>query len=123
MSASSPSVGSRVRELQEYISSGRIIDAMHEFYDPNVEMQENRNPPTRGLEANLRREEEFLAKVKVWKGYTVRSLSVGDDTSAVESVIEFIAQDDSPVKLEQVSIQRWKNGRIVSERFYYDSAS
>jgi hypothetical protein len=114
---------SRVNELQEWIKGGRIIDAMNEFYAPDAAMQENAKPPTVGLGANIEREKQFLSSVKTWKGYTVRSLAADEraGTALVESVIEFINQQDQSVHMEQVSAQRWKNGKIVHERFYYDT--
>lgn len=112
----------RVNALQEYIKTGRVLEAMTEFYSPDVAMQENANPPTVGLVPNIEREKQFLAQVKVWKGYTVKSLAASGDTALVESVIEFTNQQDQPVRLEQVAAQRWKNGKIVHERFYYDAS-
>lgn len=112
----------RITALQEYIKTGRILEAMTEFYSPEVAMQENANPPTAGLAANIEREKQFLAQVKVWKGYTVKSLAAAGDTAFVESVIEFTNQQDQPVRLEQVSVTRWKNGKIAHERFYYDAS-
>ncbi len=119
---SNPSVRRRADELVQYINQGRVIDAMYEFYAPDTQMQENRNPPTVGLEANVEREKQFLAGVKEWKGFTVKALAAEGDTSFIESVIEFIATDGSPVRMEQVSVARWRDGKIVHERFYYDSA-
>jgi hypothetical protein len=118
-----PTIASRVVDLQEYIGGGRILEAMNEFYAENVSMQENTDDPIVGRAKNIEREREFLANVKEFKGYTVVSLSVGPETSAVESVLEFIDVDDKPVRLEQVAIQKWQGDRIVSERFYYDPAS
>lgn len=118
------SLRQRVESLQDYIKSGRIIEAMNEFYAPDVEMQENTNPPTSGLAANIEREKQFLAQVKVWKGYTVRTLAADETagSAVVESVIEFVNHQDQPVRLEQVGVQRWKNGKIQHERFYYDAS-
>lgn len=112
----------RATALQEYIKSGRILDAMTEFYAQDVAMQENANPPTIGLAANIDREKQFLAQVKAWKGYTVKSLAAAGDTALVESVIEFTNQQDQPMRLEQVAAQRWRNGKVVHERFYYDAS-
>jgi len=112
----------RVRELQKYIATGRILDAMAEFYDENCAMQENANPPVVGRAANIEREKQFLAQVKTFKVYEVKSLAVADDTAFVESVLEYVDQADRPVRLEQVSVSRWRNGKILHERFYYDSA-
>ena len=118
----SQNVRQRVDQLVQYINQGRIIDAMYEFYAPDAQMQENRNPPAVGLEANVEREKQFLAGVKEWKGFTVKALAAEGDVSFIESVIEFTATDGSPVRLEQVSVARWRDGKIVHERFYYDSA-
>jgi len=117
-----PTIAKRVVELQEFISSGRILEAMDEFYAENVSMQENAGEPIVGRAKNIEREKQFLANIKDFKGYTVVSLSVGPETSAVESVMEFIDVNDRPVRLEQVAIQSWENDRIVSERFYYDAS-
>ncbi len=122
MSSRTVSISERVHDLQEYIRQGRILDAMNEFYDANVTMQENSNPPTIGLEANIEREKQFIAGVKEWLSYDVRSISVSADTAAVESGMEFISVDGKKVVVSQVAIQHWRNGKIVSERFYYNAA-
>jgi hypothetical protein len=112
----------RVEDLQNYIATGRILDAMNEFYSADVVMQENAKPGTAGLAANIEREKQFLAYVKTWVGYTVKSVSIGKDTAAVESVIEFVGTDGKDVRIEQVSVTKWVNGKIVHERFYYDAS-
>lgn len=114
----------RVEDLQNYIRTGRILEAMSEFYAPNVSMQENNAAPVVGLDTNIEREKKFLANVKQFLGYEVRSLSLGTDasgtpTAAVESTLRFIAQDNTPVTLNQVSLTRWQNNKITAERFYY----
>jgi hypothetical protein len=116
-------VRDRVVSLVEYIKTGRILDAMTEFYSTDTQMQENANPPTKGLEANIEREKQFLAQVKVWKGFEVKGLAVENDVAFMESTIDFVNQQDKPVHMEQVSVTRWKDGKIVHERFYYDSAA
>ena len=116
-------VSNRVNSLVEYIKSGRILDAMTEFYSTDTQMQENANPPTKGLAANIEREKQFLAQVKVWKDFEVKALAVEGDTAFMESTIDFIAQNDQPMHMEQVSVTKWKDGKIVHERFYYDSAA
>ena len=116
------SIAQRVEDLQEYIKTGRIMEAMTEFYAPNVSMQENSDPPTVGLAFNIEREKQFMAQVKTWVGYEVRSVSVGKDCSAVESAVDFVNQQDQKIHMEQVAIERWRDGKIVSERFYYNTA-
>ncbi len=39
----------RLNDLFGYIRQGKIIEAMSEFYDKETVMQDNANPPTKGL--------------------------------------------------------------------------
>ncbi|MEP7153506.1 MAG: SnoaL-like domain-containing protein, partial [Nitrospira sp.] len=103
------------------IQQGKIMEAMNEFYDTDTVMQDNANPPTKGLAANIEREKQFLSGVKEWKGFQVVASGVGDNATFYECVMEFIATNGQPVRLEQVSAAKWKNGKIVHERFYYDT--
>jgi hypothetical protein len=44
----------RLNNLFDYIRQGKIVDAMSEFYDKDTVMQDNANPSTKGLTANIR---------------------------------------------------------------------
>ncbi len=112
----------RLRDLHRYIREGRILEAMNEFYAEDVAMQENANLPTVGLKANIEREKQFLSNVKEWKGFEVKGVGGGGDVTFYEAVFDFVTTDNKPAHLEQVSVARWRNGKIVHERFYYDTA-
>ena len=45
----------RLNDLFGYIRQGKIIEAMSEFYEKDTVMQDNANPPTKGLAANIER--------------------------------------------------------------------
>lgn len=110
----------RLNDLFDHIRQGKIIEAMNEFYDKGTVMQDNANPPTKGLAANIEREKQFMNGVKEWKGFHV-SASGGGDVTFYEAALDFIATNGQPVHMEQVSVAKWKNGKIVNERFYYDT--
>ena len=112
----------RLQDLHNHIRQGKIIEAMNEFYDTDTVMQDNANPPTKGLAANIEREKQFLNWVKEWKGFTVTATGAGDNVTFYEAVVDFVTTDGQPMHLEQVSVAKWKNGKIVQERFYYDTA-
>ncbi len=111
----------RLNDLFDYIRQGKIIDAMSEFYDKDTVMQDNANPPTKGLAANIEREKQFLSGVKEWKGFNVTASGVGDNVTFYESTMDFIATNGQPVHLDQVAVSKWQNGTIAHERFYYDT--
>ena len=111
----------RLNDLFGYIRQGKIIEAMNEFYDKDTVMQDNANPPTKGLGANIEREKQFLSGVKEWKGFEVKASSSGDNVTFYECTLDFIATNGQPVHMEQVSVAKWRNGKIIHERFYYDT--
>ncbi len=120
---STPNLQQRLQDLLNHIRQGKIIEAMNEFYDKDTTMQENANPPTVGLAANIEREKQWLSGVKEVKGFDVKATGVGDNATFYECTLDFIATNGTPVHLEQVSVAKWKNGKIVHERFYYDTGN
>ncbi len=113
----------RLNDLFGYIRQGKIIEAMSEFYEKDTVMQDNANPHTKGLAANNEREKQFMSGVKEWKGFIVTTSGVGDNVTFYESTSDFVTTGGVPVHLEQVSVAKWKNGKIVHERFYYDTGA
>jgi ketosteroid isomerase-like protein len=111
----------RLNDLLGYIRQGKIIEAVTEFYDKDVAMQENANPPTIGQAANIEREKQFMSGVKEWKGFNVTASAVEDNVTFYECNMDFVATSGQPVHMEQVVVAKWKNGKIIHERFYYDT--
>src|SRR5262245_39421928 len=111
----------RLNDLFSYIRQGKIIEAMNEFYDKDIVMQDNANPPTVGQAANVEREKQFMSGVREWKGFNVTASAVGDNVTFYECALDFIATSGQSVHMEQVSVAKWRNGKIVHERFYYDT--
>ena len=113
----------RLNDLFGYIRQGKIIEAMNEFYDKDIVMQENANPPTKGLGPNIEREKQAISGVKELNGFTVTASGVGDNVTFYESTSDFVTTSGVPGHVEQVSVSKWKNGKIVHERCYYDTGT
>src|SRR3954466_1124583 len=98
----------RVAELVSYIQSGRIHDAMLEFYADDVTMQENNSPPTVGLPANVEREKQFVASVKEWKSLNVETVAIDAkrNRSVVQSTAAFVNQQGQHIQMDQVAVQQ-----------------
>ena len=113
----------RAKALVEYVTAGRILDALQEFYAPDVVMQDNNNPPCVGKDANLEREKGFLAYVKEIHQLEATAVVASGDQAAIHYIFDFTGIDGKRMRLDQVALQTWKDGFIVNERFLYDSAS
>jgi len=110
----------RVHELNEWIGQGRILDAMEEFYADDVVMTEPYHT-TEGKVANIEREKAFLASVEEWKNFDVKATAVEGDVSLSEQVMDWTTTDGQEMHVEQIAVARWRDGRIVHERFYYST--
>ena len=110
----------RIHELLDYVRNGRIMDAMKEFYAQDVVMQEPMYGKTVGLEANLQREQKFVDSVKAFKSFETPAIAVGDGVSLYENAMDWTDVNDNDIHIEQVAVQKWKDGKIVHERFYYN---
>ena len=111
----------RLEDLFSYIREGRILDAINEFYSKDAVMQENNLPPTVGREANFEREKQFLSTVKEWQRFDVTAKGVGEDVTFYETVMDWVTTDGTPVHVEQVVVAKWRDGKIIHERYYHNS--
>ena len=109
----------RIHDLLDYVRNGRIMDAMQEFYADDVLMEEPAYGTTAGLAANLEREQKFVDSVKEFKNFEVKNLTTSENAAMYENVMDWVDVNGQEIHVEQVSVQDWKDGKIVRERFYY----
>lgn len=110
-----------LQELNNMVLSGKALDAFEKFYHEDISMQENGNPPTVSKEANRQREIEFFGNVTEFRGAQVKGVGVGDDISFVIWNYDYTHKDWGDRNYSQVSIQQWKDGKIVEEKFIYSN--
>lgn len=109
----------KIRNLNDLILSGKAMDGFELYYDDEVVMQENETPPTVGKEANRQRELEFFGSITDFRGAKVLHLATGEDVSYVTWHFDYTHKDWGVRNYTQVSVQHWKNGKIVKEQFFY----
>jgi hypothetical protein len=117
------SITERVHNLVAYVEQGRIIEAIEEFYDDGVVMQENLNPPTVGKAANLERERTFVASIAQVHENRAGGVFVEGNRVVIHWTFEFSGIDGKRLRFDQVALQVWDGDRIISERFIYDPAT
>jgi ketosteroid isomerase-like protein len=103
------------------ILEGRALEAFEKYYAEDVSMQENELPPTIGKAGNREREKEFFSNLVELRGADVKAVAVGDDVTMVEWFFDYTHKEWGRRTYHQVAVQRWKDGKIVHERFYYAS--
>jgi ketosteroid isomerase-like protein len=106
-------------DIKTLTLQGKALEAFEKYYGDDVVMQENENPPTIGKAANREREQDFFSKVTEFRGAELKAVAFGDDVIFSEWLLDYTHQDWGSRTYHQVSVQRWQNGKVVHERFYY----
>lgn len=107
------------RQLDDMLASGNILDAFEKFYADDVVMQENDDAPTAGKDANRAREIAFVESIESYHGGNLIGTATTGDVSYSEWFTDMTLEGYGRVQRTQVAKRRWKDGKIVSERFYY----
>lgn len=107
-----------IEDLNQMVLRGEALEAFEKHYAEDIVMQEDNMEPVRGKAENRAREIEFFGKVTEFRGAEVKSVAVGTDVTMVEWHFDYTHADWGEMTYDQVAVQRWRDGKIVSERFY-----
>jgi hypothetical protein len=110
-----------VDELNQMILEGKILDAFEKFYAEDVVMQDNDYPQRVGKAVNRQAEEAFVGGLTEFRGAKVINTLISDGIAVVEWWFDYTHKDYGVRAYTQVAVQRWKNGQIVEEKFYYNN--
>ncbi len=110
-----------VDALNQKILEGKILEAFEEYYADDVVMQDNDYPARVGKEVNRQYEEAFVNGLTEFRGAKVVNTIISDGIAVVEWWMDFTHKDYGVRNYTQVAVQRWKNGKIVEEKFYYNN--
>jgi hypothetical protein len=111
----------REDELNQLIVTGRgFPEGFDKFYADDVVMVEATGDEFNGKEINRKREAEFMGTIAEFHGAQLVGSAAGDDVSFSEWQFEFTFKSGQRVKMEQISRRRWRDGKIIHERFYYN---
>ena len=110
-----------VDQLNQMILEGKILDAFDKFYADDVVMQDNNYPAREGKALNRQYEEAFVGGLTEFRGAKVISTLISDDLAVTEWWFDYTHKDYGTRNYRQLAVQRWKNGKIVEEKFYYNN--
>lgn len=110
-----------VDQLNSMILEGKVLEAFEKFYSDDVVMQDNDYPARIGKDVNRQHEEAFVGGLTEFRGAKVLNSIVSDDLAVTEWWMDYTHKDFGTRNYTQLAVQRWKNGKIVEEKFYYNN--
>lgn len=110
-----------VKELNDMILQGKMMEAFEKFYADEVVMQENSEEPRVGKDVNREFEKKFMENIEKFHGANVNSVAFSDngETAMSQWDMDVTFKGTQRKKTSQVAVQKWKDGKIVNERFFY----
>lgn len=108
-----------VKQLTDLVAEFRFDEAFDRFYSTDIVSCENENPPILGLNSYREAGRKYLASISNQKAELL-SMIISDGISVTEWRYVFDHKEWGHWDKVQVSVQRWKAGRIIHERHYYN---
>lgn len=112
----------QVRSFVELVTTGRTVEAIEKFYAEDATVFENRELARAGRSECAAEERRMLASQPELPRIRAVHVAVNeaDGVAFIEWLIRFTSPKGRPMRLEEVAVQKWENGLIVEERFYYE---
>jgi hypothetical protein len=108
-----------LNHLNDLVINGKLMEAFETYYHDDVSMQENENSPVVGKASNRERELQFLNNIVEFRKASVKNKAVGDNVSFVVWEYDYTHREWGVRNYAQVSVQHWKDGKIIREQFFY----
>jgi ketosteroid isomerase-like protein len=116
------SIKPQVLDLIRLVETGQMLEAITKYYGADVAMQENTSPPTVGFAENYAREAAFFGSLAAAK-FTLVSVVTEGNRAVINWVFDYTTADGQRYRMDEIAIQTWRDGKIVHERFVYDTAT
>ncbi len=112
-------VQNNVQAVIDGILAGKLLETFDAYYADDVVMSENKKEERVGKVANREYELKFLENIQEFHGAKVGRVIVDGDHASVEWTFDITFKGGTRVTMEQVTVQTWKDGKIIREDFYH----
>ncbi|AMP06025.1 nuclear transport factor 2 family protein [Collimonas pratensis] len=110
----------RVESFIKLVVQGKYVEAIEEFYTEDASMQENQEPPRKGMPLLVAGEEKALSAVKEIRTLAAKSFLIDGDRVAINWLFEIELPDGRSFRQDEIAYQVWRGDKIAEEQFYYD---
>lgn len=111
-------IRARESELNAMTAKGEILDALAAYYADDCVFEEGDGSRRIGREAQHHHLAGFFATLKQMNAAILHAQATGSGVSMSEWTFDMTGADGAPIVWNEVLVRRWKDGRVISERFY-----
>lgn len=107
-----------VVEFNSLIKSYSFLEALHKFYHLDVISADNSNPSIVGLSNLIKETEHFIENAQI-EFIVLRSITVEENLTVSNWHYKFTHKTFGLIDTNQISVQRWRDGKIFQEHHFY----
>ncbi len=111
----------KAQRLCQMVTEGKSMEAFEELYHEDVVVVEANGDTRTGKSAQREAIQEWYKNVQEMHGSGFGAITANEEqgTTSIESWFDTTTAQGR-MKLEEVGVQKWKDGQIIHERFYYN---
>jgi len=109
------------QRLVQLMGEGKSMEAFEELYHEDVVVVEATGVSRSGKAAQRQAIQEWFGSVKEMHGSGFGAVTANEEAgvTSIESWFD-LTTENGRMKMEEVGVQKWKDGQIIHERFYYN---
>jgi hypothetical protein len=108
----------KISKLKKYITDLKYLEAIDDLYHDEIEVYENHNLACKGKSNYKQQGKDYIAGIENYKAELLKTL-IGDQVTACLWKYSFDHKQRGPMNMEELSVQKWKDGKIISETHIY----
>lgn len=117
MTTTEQEINTALDEIIDMMKAGQALEAFEKFYHQNLEKTDLDGVTYHGKEINREKGIELLSKVVAVRDFTAVGKVVKENRSFLIWSLNFDHADNGAVKVIEVAIQDWQDGKIIRERY------
>lgn len=113
----------KVKDFQAMQAQNQVMEAFEKYYHDDCVVTEMATGEVRkGKDAQRQAIIEWFSGVEELHGGGTKAITANEEqgTSCVETWFDCTFKETGRMKMEEVGVQQWKDGKIIEERFYYN---
>jgi hypothetical protein len=116
----------KAKRMIEGLRDGKFVEGMEELYADDAVNEESTGAKIEGKANIIANEKKILEGVAAYHGIEIRSFGVGGDdgkgngVTFAEYKLTVDMKDGTQFNPDQVQVTRWRDGRAVHNKFYYN---
>ncbi|MBS3172590.1 hypothetical protein J4438_03350 [Candidatus Woesearchaeota archaeon] len=108
-----------VDKLNELLKNGKIVEAFEKYYNVDVAIHIDGNPPITGKEQ--KREMIFLQDIEKLNKAEIKSVTFNENINVSMTEWEIHIENKKGEKkiIYRVNVQQWKDDKVINEKLYF----